>query len=136
LFIKGITDICGDNKINELMINEKMETILLNTHKLARTVFTLLHVRAVTCRDSCTAINTQEGTLMLGDPDCCSFNIQYIIIYPNSDQLLISPYKVAIVKLGIQSGNYILKLIKERKGKLMKERKFKDEMSYFSQLVL
>ena len=72
----------------------------------------------------------------MGDPDCCSFNTQYIIIYPNSDQPLISPYKVAIVTLGIQSGSYMLKLIKERKGKLMKERKFEDEMSYFSQLAL
>ena len=50
------------------MTDRKMETILLNTHNLARAVFyfkLLLHVRTVTCRDSCTAINTQEGALML-----------------------------------------------------------------------
>ena len=65
------------------MIDEKMETMVLNTHKLARAVCTLLHVRTVTCRDSCTAINTQEGTLMLWVIlivlDACGFNTQYIL---------------------------------------------------------
>ena len=80
-------------------------------------------VWTVTCRNSCTALNTQEGTLIL-----------WVILIVVA--LILSIFnkhaQKSVATLGIQSGNYI-KTYNRMKGE-MKERTFKDEMSYFYQL--